>query len=182
MRIISGKNRGRKLKTLEGMNTRPTADRVKESLFNIINNLIIDADVLDLFAGSGALGLEALSRGAKNCIFVDSSKDGIKIIKDNIELCKCEDKSKLLNMDYSTAMQKLSNQKFDIIFVDPPYLKGIELVVLDKIRGLMTDNGILIIETDEKTKLPETINGLRKNDERKYGRTIIYFFVLENSY
>ena len=85
MRIISGKNKGRKLKTLEGMNTRPTADRVKESLFNILNNKFIESVVLDLFAGSGALGLEALSRGANRCVFVDSSKEAIKIIQENIK-------------------------------------------------------------------------------------------------
>ena len=82
-------------------------------------------------------------------------------------------------MDYLVAMQKLANQKFDIIFVDPPYLNNIELVVLDKIKSLLLDDGILIIETDEKTLLPESINGLVKNDERKYGRTILHFYILK---
>lgn len=179
MRIISGKNKGRKLKTLEGMNTRPTADRVKESLFNILNNKFIDSVVLDLFAGSGALGLEALSRGANRCVFVDSSKEAIKIIQENIKACRFDEQSTVLNMDYLVAMQKLTKQKFDIIFVDPPYLNNIELVVLDKIKSLLLDDGILIIETDEKTLLPESINGLVKNDERKYGRTILHFYILK---
>ena len=95
MRIISGKNRGRQLKTLEGMNTRPTSDRVKESLFNIIYSKILDAKVLDLFAGSGALGLESISRGAKLCVFVDNSREAIAVIKKNIELCNAKEKAEI---------------------------------------------------------------------------------------
>lgn len=176
MRIISGQFKGRKLKTLEGINTRPTADRVKESLFNILGNKTYDAKILDLFAGSGALGLEALSRGASYCVFVDSSKDAINIIKENIKLCKQEDNSKIINKDYVEVL-KLLNDKFDIIFVDPPYSKGIELVVLENIKEILSEDGIIVVETDKSDILDDEINGLVKYDTRKYGRTIISFYM-----
>jgi len=175
MRIISGQFKGRKLKTLEGMNTRPTADRVKEALFNILGNKTYDAKILDLFAGSGALGLEALSRGASYCTFVDSSKDAISIIKENIKLCKQEENSKVINKDYVEALRLLKD-KFDIIFVDPPYSKGIELTVLKNIKEILSDDGIIVIETDKSDILDDEINGFLKYDTRKYGRTIISFY------
>ena len=175
MRIISGQFRGRKLKTLEGMNTRPTADRVKESLFNILSNKIYDSKVLDLFAGSGSLGLEALSRGATFCVFVDSSKEAINIVKENIKLCRQEENSKIINKDYIEAL-KILNDKFDIIFVDPPYSNGIEVNVLKNIKSIMSENGIAVIETDQTDIPPDEIAGLIKYDSRKYGRTIISFY------
>jgi len=175
MRIISGQFRGRKLKTLEGMNTRPTADRVKESLFNILNTKVYDANVLDLFAGSGALGLEALSRGAASCVFVDSSKEAIDIVKENVDLCKVQENSKIINKDYLEVLKNINN-KFDIIFVDPPYSKGIEIVVLENVKDILTEDGMVIIETDHTDIPPDEINGLIKYDSRKYGRTIISFY------
>lgn len=175
MRIISGEFKGRKLKTLDGMNTRPTADRVKESLFNILGNRIYDAKVLDLFAGSGSLGLEALSRGAISCVFVDSFKDAINIVKENVKLCKKDNCSKFINKDYMEVL-KLIDDKFDIIFVDPPYSKGIEILVLANIKEVLAENGIVIIETDQQDVPPDEINGLIKYDSRKYGRTIISFY------
>lgn len=175
MRIISGNFKGRKLKTLEGMNTRPTADRIKESLFNILGSKVYDSKVLDLFAGSGALGLEALSRGACFCVFIDSSKDAISIVKDNINLCKQENNSKIINKDYLVALKSLED-KFDIIFVDPPYSKGIEISVLENINTMLSEDGIIIIETDKADIPPDNINGLIKYDARKYGRTLISFY------
>lgn len=175
MRIISGQFKGRKLKTLDGMNTRPTADRVKESLFNILGNKVYDANVLDLFAGSGSLGLEALSRGAVSCVFVDSSKAAISIVEENVKLCRQEKNSKLINKDYIEVL-KLVDEKFDIIFVDPPYSKGIELVVLDRAKNILTEDGVIIVETDQTDIPPDEINGLVKYDSRKYGRTIISFY------
>ena len=175
MRIISGQFKGRKLKTLEGMNTRPTADRVKESLFNILGARIYDAKILDLFAGSGSLGLECLSRGATSCVFVDSSKEAINIVKENVKLCRQEENSKFINKDYIEAMNSL-NDKYDIIFVDPPYSKGIEILVLEKARDILAKNGIIIVETDQGDIPPDEINELVKYDSRKYGRTIISFY------
>ena len=133
MRIISGKARGTKLYTLDGTATRPTLDRVKESLFNIIQNDIEDSTVLDLFSGSGAIGLEFLSRGAKRAVLCDSSKDAIKIIKQNVQKTHFEEKVEVYNMEFTKLVERLQNQKFDIIYIDPPYkmdlaIKAIELI------------------------------------------------------
>ena len=126
MRIISGSAKGTKLYTLEGDATRPTLDRVKEPLFSIIQHYIVGANILDLFAGSGALGLEALSRGADKAILCDYSRKAVNIIKQNIEKTKLTEKTEVWNMDYKKALEKLkdNSQKFDIIFLDPPYRKN----------------------------------------------------------
>lgn len=177
MRIISGKHRGKKLVTLEGMDvTRPTSDRVKEALFNILGNIVVDANVLDMFAGSGALGLEAISRGAKQCVFIDSSMQAINVIKKNITSCKEESVSRVINTDYKLALEKVDNIKFDLVFIDPPYLKDIEVSALTCVSKLLSKNGIVIVEMDEKDDIPEKVLNLVKYDSRKYGRTIISFF------
>jgi len=177
MRIISGKHRGKKLLTLEGMDvTRPTSDRVKEALFSILGNTIIDATILDMFAGSGALGLESISRGAKECVFIDSSAQAINVIKKNIALCKEENVSLVMNLDYRLALEKIKNKKFDIAFIDPPYLKDIEISALNLVSEVLSDEGIVIVETDQKDDIPEEVSNLVKYDERKYGRTIISFY------
>ena len=114
MRIISGKARGTKLYTLEGENTRPTLDRVKESIFSIIQNQIEGAKILDLFAGSGAIGLEFLSRGAEEAVLCDNSKEAINIIKKNVEKTRMEENAQILNMHFEDCLNKLKNQQFDI--------------------------------------------------------------------
>ncbi len=121
MRVISGIARGTKLDTLEGISTRPTLDRVKEALFNIIQNEIYDAKVLDLFSGSGALAIESISRGAKYAVSTDSSKKAIEIIKQNVKKTHFENKIKIINKDYKKALEEISEEKFNIIFLDPPY-------------------------------------------------------------
>lgn len=121
MRIISGEARGTKLETLDGLDTRPTLDRVKEALFSIIQNKIYDANVLDLFSGSGALALESISRGAKLAYSCDSSRKAIEIIKQNVKKTHFENKVKIINKDYKKALEELKDIKFDIIFLDPPY-------------------------------------------------------------
>ena len=173
--------RGTKLFTLEGINTRPTLDRVKEALFNILNFDLQEANVLDLFSGSGALALESISRGAKKAVLCDCSPKAINIIKKNIEKTKTESKTLVLNMDYEKALAKIKSEniKFDIIFLDPPYetdfaenatQKIIELELLEK-------NGIIIIETDNKEKVLKNINEdlLDVYDTRKYGRVALVF-------
>ena len=135
MRIISGRARGTKLYTLEGENTRPTLDRVKESLFNIIQNKIEDANFLDLFSGSGAIGLEALSRGAKKTIFCDSSKQAIEIINKNIKKTHLEDNSKVYNLDYKKALKEIK-EKQDIIYIDPPYKTDFAIQAINEIIKL----------------------------------------------
>ena len=123
MRVISGTARGKKLNSLAGLETRPTLDRVKEALFNILQFNIKEASVLDLFSGSGALAIEALSRGAKQAVVCDNSNKAIKIIKENLEATRLIEKTEIINKDYIEALKKLNKEskKFDIIFLDPPY-------------------------------------------------------------
>lgn len=180
MRVISGNARGKKLVSLEGMNTRPTLDRVKEALFNIIQFDIADKDVLDLFAGSGAIGIEAISRGAKSATFCDNSIDAVKIIKTNIENTRSKDKATVINKDYSLALKKLGkeNKQFDIIYLDPPYKTDFANKAIEEIinLNLLSKDGIIIVETDDNKK-DETINtkNIKIFDKRKYGRAILIF-------
>ena len=178
MRIISGNARGTKLYTLEGNNTRPTLDRVKEALFNKINFQLEEAIVLDLFAGSGALGLEALSRGAKIAYFGENSHQAAKVIEKNIYKTKMQDKAKLIIKDYKKILEEVKQIKFDIIFLDPPYetnydIEAIELVLKD---NLLKDNGFIVLETDsnEKENTIKTLN-IKRDDTRKYGRVKLLF-------
>lgn len=181
MRIISGTMRGTKLFTLEGDNTRPTLDRVKEALFSKINFEIQDATILDLFAGSGALGLEAISRGAKKSFLCDNSRDAIKIINQNIEKTKTKDKICLLNMDYKKALVELKElkTKFDIVFLDPPYKTDFAEDAAKTIieYELLNDNGFIILETDDKEKVLKNIdtNIFDIKEIKKYGRVYLLF-------
>ena len=178
MRIISGKARGTKLYTLDGTATRPTLDRVKESLFNIIQNDIEDSTVLDLFSGSGAIGLEFLSRGAKRAVLCDSSKDAIKIIKQNVQKTHFEEKVEVYNMEFTKLVERLQNQKFDIIYIDP-YATDFIKISLEKIieYELVNENTKIIVETDDETRILNQIEKMdvEITDKRKYGRATIIF-------
>lgn len=179
MRIISGKARGTKLYTLDGTATRPTLDRVKESLFNIIQNDIEDSTVLDLFSGSGAIGLEFLSRGAKRAVLCDNSKNAIKIIKQNVQKTHFEEKAEVYNMEFTKLVERLQNQKFDIIYIDPPYATDFIKISLEKIieYELVNENTKIIVETDDETRILNQIEKMdvEITDKRKYGRATIIF-------
>ena len=151
MRVISGMARGTKLYSLEGNNTRPTLDRVKESLFNIIGMKIRDSIVLDLFSGSGAIGIEAASRGAQKVILCDKSKDAINIINKNIEKTRLKENTIVINSDYKEALKK-ANCTYDIIYIDPPYATNLVKDSVEEIlkNEYLKDSGIIIIETDEE--------------------------------
>lgn len=180
MRVISGTARGTKLNSIESLSTRPTLDRVKEPLFSIIQTHLEDSNVLDLFTGSGALGIECLSRGAKHCTFCDKSYESIKMLKQNLQKTRFEDKSTVLIEDYKKCLKRLDkNNKFDIIFIDPPYklniaVNSIKLILEYK---LFSKDGVIILETDEEErdlKELENIN-LKVYDVRKYGRVSLIF-------
>ena len=178
MRIISGTARGTKLYTLEGETTRPTLDRVKESLFNIIQSKIQDCTFLDLFSGSGAIGLEAASRGAKKSILCDKSKDAIKIIKKNIEKTHLENKVEIINKDYKELL-KNDTKKIDIVYIDPPYktdyiFESLRIIIENNI---LKGNGLIILETDEAERVLKQVNELELKviDQRKYGRAHLIF-------
>ena len=180
MRVISGTARGTKLYSLEGNNTRPTLDRVKESLFNIIGLTVRDSVVLDLFSGSGAIGIEAASRGAEKVILCDKSKDAINIINKNIEKTRLQQNTKVINSDYKEALKK-ANCKYDIIYIDPPYATNLVKDSVGEIlkNEYLNDSGIIIIETDEEERIYKELNEIEEKidiyDKRKYGRVILIF-------
>ena len=180
MRIIAGSMRGTKLFTLDGLNTRPTLDRVKEPLFSIINFRLQDSIILDLFSGSGALGLESISRGAKKSYLCDNSKDAINIIKQNIAKTRTEDKAEIIFRDYKKALEEFTAKKikFDIIFLDPPYKMEVlnEIIKFIKENDLIENNGLIVCEVDN---LYLDINYFEKIKEKKYGSK--YIVIYKNS-
>lgn len=165
------------------MSTRPTTDRVKESLFNILAPYIEATSVLDLFAGTGSLGIEALSRGADSAMFVDKSRECVNTINENLEHTKFLEKSKVLQDDYSSVIEKLytTGKKFDIILLDPPYNKNFiqdTLNILLK-NDIIKDGGIIAAEHDAKDTLPERVGKLLNKTSKRYGDTMLTFFVAE---
>lgn len=180
MRVISGTAKGTILYALEGNNTRPTLDRVKEALFNMIQIDIQDADVLDLFSGSGALGIEAMSRGAKRVVLCDKSKEAIKVIERNLEKTHLKEKAFVIKNDYIDALNFLKEKfQFDFIFLDPPYAGDMIKKSLEEIikLELLKEDGIVIIETDEEERILKEIKNMNVNvyDLRKYGRVKLMF-------
>ena len=179
MRVISGIAKGCKLNSIDDLSTRPTLDRVKEPLFSMIQIHLEEANVLDLFAGSGALGIEALSRGANHCAFCDKSFKSIKMLKENINKTRMQEKSTIYSEDYKKCLNNLKGQ-FDIIFIDPPYKYDI---AVDSIKNIMklkllAKDGIIILETDEEErelKELEEVVELEVYDKRKYGRVRLLF-------
>lgn len=173
MRIIAGKYRGLVLSEFKGKDIRPTADRVKESLFAILSTNIQDAKVLDLFCGSGNLGIESISRGANSVHFNDKSKDSITLLKKNLTKIK-DSNYTITNLDYLACLSKTQN--YDIIFIDPPYATDYGIKALEIIgkNNILTTQGIVIFEWDKVCQVE--ITGLKKYDERKYGNTYITFF------
>ncbi len=180
MRIISGKARGTKLYTLDGNNTRPTLDRVKESIFNIIQNEIYDSVFLDLFAGSGAIGLEAASRGASKVIMCEKSREAVNIIKKNIEKTHLSQKVKLYELDYERFLLNSLEEKLDIIYIDPPYktdyaIRTIKILVQ---KQLLKPETLIIIETDMEREIInnlEEIKEIEVKNIKKYGRATCIF-------
>ena len=169
MRVITGEARGRRLMALEGDDVRPTTDRVKEGLFNIIQFDIEGASVLDLFSGSGQLGIEALSRGAKHCTFVDSSSLSIDCTKENLKSVGYLKKSSVFCGD-SKSYISLSRDTFDIAILDPPYNKNILVDVLPLVADKMSQNGIIVCESGIKEELPEKAGEFYLHREYKYGK------------
>ena len=181
MRVISGKARGTKLNTVDELTTRPTLDRVKEAIFNIIQNQIEDAIILDLFSGSGAIGIEFLSRGCEKAYLCDISKKVVNIINQNLEKTHLKENAVVYNLDYKKCLQELKNKEiqFDIIYIDPPYKDDIAVDAVKKILeyGLLKEKGLIIIETDEKSRDIEELEKLdiQIKDCRKYGRANLIF-------
>lgn len=169
MRVITGLAKGRKLKAPEGLDVRPTADGIKEAMFSSIQFEIEGGTVLDLFAGTGQLGIEALSRGAKKAVFVDSSKDSIAYVRQNLEHVGFTDKAEVINMP-NTAFLRSCTEKFDIAFLDPPYQRRLIQKSLPALTSLMKENGVIICEHEATLTLPEEINGFTAVKTKKHGK------------
>ena len=170
MRVITGTARGRVLKELEGLETRPTTGKVKESMFSIIQFDIEGRRVLDLFAGTGQLGIEALSRGAAECVFVDRRADAVKLIRENVAMCKLEDRAKIRQGEALTYLR--SGEKFDIVFLDPPYASGLLAQALTDIAAfdICRAHGIIIAESAADTVLPAMPSPYALYREYRYGK------------
>lgn len=180
MRIIAGLAKGRNLLSPVGMGTRPTLDRIKQSMFNIIQNYTYGAVVVDVFAGTGSLGLEAVSRGAKECHLVDKGDETFAILKQNVENLKFQDKCHCYNIDSYKALELFTQKKmvFDIIFIDPPYLKdmiptAVELITKGK---LLAPKGIIVSKIDSSEIIFEGNEEIVLTDHRKYGNTTVCFY------
>ena len=177
MRVIGGKFRSRTLATFAGENVRPTSDRAREALFNMLALKIPNARVLDLFCGSGAIGIESLSRGAREVVFNDLSKDSVAILKKNLSTLKITigEEAKVCSQDYAVCLD-MQSAPFDFIYIDPPYRLDCGEKALMKIadKRLLTDTGIVVYERD--IPFEGEIDGLDKYDERRYGKAYLTFF------
>lgn len=178
MRVIAGKYKGRKLFSPEDSSVRPTTDKVKEACFSILTNDIYDARVLDLFAGTGGLGIEALSRGASYCLFADASRKSLNLVKQNLEHCKVEEETRIAAGDYSKVLKSLAGriedgreEPFDIILLDPPYDAGFleEVFRLIAEGGVLAPDGIIVAEHRKQIELPDELHGFTRTKERRYG-------------
>lgn len=178
MRVVSGKARGLQLKTIESDSTRPTKDMVREALFSILFTQTVDSVFLDLFAGSGAVGIEALSRGAEKAYFSDSNPACIQVIQDNLERARMKEKSVVLCGDYLSVLDKIKEEKFTIIFIDPPYHKGLGIKAIERISSydLLKIDGVLVYETDYVEEIPDTIGRYERFKDKKYGRNVLNFY------
>lgn len=177
MRVITGKARGVQLKTPDGLQTRPTTDRVKEALFSIINFDIPDACVLDLFGGTGQLGIEALSRGAKSAVFVDQREDACKLIRENLRRTKLDGEGKVVRADYLEFLRQ-SRDKFDIIFLDPPYE---EVYLENSLKciaeiDILQSRGIIVTERPLGKELPYDFDGFTRSKDYKYGKILLTIY------
>lgn len=177
MRVITGTARGVQLKTPEGMVTRPTADRVKEAMFSIIHFDIPGADVLDLFGGTGQLGIEALSRGAKSAVFVDAGEPACRLIRENLKRCRMEGQGRVVRSDYLDYLDRAKEQ-FDIILLDPPYAEVFLENALNRITeiDILRSGGIIVTERPLGKELPWEFSGYERSKDYKYGKTLLTIY------
>ncbi len=180
MRVIAGEAKGRILKSINNKITRPTLDRVKEAIFNILGSAVINGRGLDLFAGFGSLGLEAISRGAEEFIFVENNYRNVKIIKDNIKMCGFEERAQVIKEDVFRFLAGVE-ARYDLILMDPPYEKGFAQQALETIaeKKLLRDNGLVVVEHNSRNnlKIPSYLELIKK---KEYGDTGVTFLKTKN--
>jgi len=169
MRVITGIARGKRLVTPDGSDVRPTSDKVKEALFSALQFDIEGRRILDLFAGSGQLGIEALSRGAKSCVFVDNSRASINLVKKNLEITGLSSNAKVIQSDFA-SFAAMSRDTFDIVFLDPPYAAGMLVDAIKAVLPLMSDYGMIICEYPPEVNLPEEVGGFNIHRTYRYGK------------
>ena len=180
MRIITGSKRGKKLSALEGEQVRPTTDRVKESLFTILQFQLEGRRFLDLFAGSGQIGLEALSRGAAQAVFVDLSRDSIRVVERNIKACGFQDSARVVQSDFAAYLRS-TREKFDVAFLDPPFRSGLLEQALPLAAGAMNPGGILVCEHPRDEALREEAGPFGKYREYRYGKTMLTTYLAQGA-
>lgn len=183
MRVTAGTLKNRKIKSREGRETRPTLERIKEAIFSIIGDKVVDAKFLDLYSGTGNIAIEALSRGAKRAVMIEQDKEALRIIIDNIDTLGLTNVSRAYKNDVSRAIEILGrkNEKFDIIFLDPPYKENISISTIEKVseNNILAEGGIIISEHSIYEKMPEKIGNFVKYDERNYNKKIVTFYCYE---
>ncbi|MEA1960374.1 MAG: 16S rRNA (guanine(966)-N(2))-methyltransferase RsmD [Bacillota bacterium] len=183
MRVITGSAKGKKLLAPTGMDTRPITDRIKEALFNVLSYDIQDAGFLDLFAGSGSVGIEALSRGASRVVFVEKSSKVVKIIQDNLHNCHFDSDYQVYCLDVFRAIQDLhrKGERFDYIYVDPPFTN--EAIFIEFMKAidqvdLLSDDGMLIIRARRKKEMPEALTTIERIKTKDYGESTLHYYRL----
>lgn len=175
MKVITGTLRGRTVHTLEGEATRPTTQRVKEALFSAIQFDIEGRRVLDAFAGSGQLGIEAISRGAAGCVFLDSSREAADVVRRNVTALGIGAQSTVLCQDAMSFLQR-TGERFDIVFLDPPYASGLLLPALTAAVALLNPGGFVVCESDRDTELPEQVEGLTLYRSYRYSHVKLWIY------
>ena len=176
MRVITGEARGKNLVTLSGGDiTRPTSQRVKEGMFSALQFYIAGARCLDLFSGSGQLGVEALSRGAALCVFVDASREAVSVTQQNLKSTGLYDRSRVITSE-AISFARGCREKFDIVFIDPPYKSGLYEKALEAVAPLMNEGGMVMVELDKKTELPERIGSLAVSKKYRYSNTSVWLY------
>lgn len=179
MRVITGSAKGRQLKS-PGSATRPITDRVKTSLFNILGTSVMDANVLDLFAGAGSVGIEALSRGARLATFVEVDREALETIRENLRITRLADRAEIVRLDVFKFIAQQANraEKYDLIYVAPPQYKGLWSKTLEALdtAGLFSEDGTVIAQIHPKEFRELALNSLELTDQRKYGSTLLCFY------
>ena len=179
LRIVGGGLKGKKLHTVRGKAIRPTSDRLRESIFNILSFRVQGAVVLDMFAGTGALGIEALSRGAESAVFVDKSKTALSVIERNIRSCSFDNKAKIIKCNVIKGLNciRLTGPVFNLVFIDPPYNRNIIKPALHKLCGKksLEKGACIIVEHTAQEPIPEDLLAFEITDQRRYGKTVVSF-------
>jgi 16S rRNA (guanine966-N2)-methyltransferase len=179
MRVITGTAKGRKLKSVPGETTRPISDRVKVALFDLLSGEIEDAAVLDLFAGTGGVGIEALSRGARRAVFVDAAPQAVRTITENLEVTGLSDRAQIIRSDSFQFLERRGHESFELIYIAPPQYLGLwikAMQAIDEHPDWLSDDGLAIAQIDPREYLELPLTHLMKYEERKYGNTLLLFY------